>query len=158
MVFVALFISRLIGNLLILQKSVALTSGNVSGQNPKPGALSLAHNGLIFFDEMPEFNRDVLEALREPLETKQVHIARVKQHITFPCDTLFIGAFNPSPSGFFADDPRCKDCKLQNYSIITSLNDNLQNYLIILKNILAFQKVIKFFSFYSQHYKRRLYG
>lgn len=79
------------------------------GQNPKPGALSLAHNGLIFFDEMPEFNRDVLEALREPLETKQVHIARVKQHITFPCDTLFIGAFNPSPSGFFADDPRCKD-------------------------------------------------
>lgn len=79
------------------------------GQNPKPGALSLAHFGLIFFDEMPEFNRDVLEALREPLETKQVHIARVKQHITFPCDTLFVGAFNPSPSGFFADDPRCKD-------------------------------------------------
>lgn len=79
------------------------------GQNPKPGALSLAHHGLIFFDEMPEFNRDVLEALREPLESKQVNIARVKQHITYPCDALFIGAFNPSPSGFFADDPRCTD-------------------------------------------------
>lgn len=79
------------------------------GQNPRPGALSLAHHGLIFFDEMPEFNRDVLEALREPLETKQVHIARVKQHISYPCDVLFVGAFNPSPSGFFADDPRCKD-------------------------------------------------
>lgn len=79
------------------------------GQNPRPGALSLAHHGLIFFDEMPEFNRGVLEALREPLETKQVHIARVKQHISYPCDVLFVGAFNPSPSGFFADDPRCKD-------------------------------------------------
>lgn len=102
------------------------------GQNPRPGAMSLAHHGLIFFDEMPEFNRDVLEALREPLETKQVHIARVKQHISYPCDVLFVGAFNPSPSGFFADDPRCKDCKLQNYLIITTLNYNLQNCLIIL--------------------------
>jgi len=79
------------------------------GQNPKPGALSLSHHGLIFFDEMPEFKRDVIEALREPLETKQVHIARVKQFVTYPCASLFVGAFNPSPSGFFADDPRCTD-------------------------------------------------
>ena len=79
------------------------------GQIPKPGALSLSHHGLIFFDEMPEFKRDVIEALREPLETKQVHIARVKQFVSYPCNSLFVGAFNPSPSGFFADDPRCTD-------------------------------------------------
>ena len=79
------------------------------GQNPRPGALSLAHHGVIFFDEMPEFKRDVLEALREPLETKQVNIARVKQQVSYPCNSLFVGALNPSPSGFFADDPRCKE-------------------------------------------------
>jgi magnesium chelatase family protein len=79
------------------------------GQNPKPGALSLAHEQILFLDELPEFNRDVLEALREPLETKQVHISRVKQHISYPCNSLLVTAMNPSPSGYFADDPRCKD-------------------------------------------------
>lgn len=79
------------------------------GQTPRPGALSLAHHGVIFFDEMPEFKRDVLEALREPLETKQVNIARVKQQVSYPCNSLLIGALNPSPSGYFADDPRCKE-------------------------------------------------
>ncbi|WP_239232378.1 ATP-binding protein [Thiomicrospira aerophila] len=92
-----------------LTESVALTSVNVSGQTPRPGALSLAHHGVIFFDEMPEFKRDVLEALREPLETKQVNIARVKQQVSYPCNSLLIGALNPSPSGYFADDPRCKE-------------------------------------------------
>lgn len=79
------------------------------GQIPKPGALSLAHNSVLFFDEVPEFSRDVLEALREPLETKQVNISRVKQHLTYPCDILFVAAANPSPSGYFSDDPRCVD-------------------------------------------------
>lgn len=79
------------------------------GPSPRPGALSLAHHGVIFFDEMPEFKRDVLEALREPLETKQVNIARVKHQVSYPCNALFVGALNPSPSGFFADDPRCKE-------------------------------------------------
>lgn len=79
------------------------------GQNPKPGALSLAHENILFLDELPEFNRDVLEALREPLETKQVHISRVKQHITYPCNNLLVTAMNPSRSGYFPDDPRCKD-------------------------------------------------
>ena len=81
------------------------------GSNPKPGALSLAHNGVLFLDELPEFNRSVLEALREPLETKSVQISRVNQHVSFPADSLLITAMNPSPSGFFPDDPkgRCKD-------------------------------------------------
>lgn len=81
------------------------------GTNPKPGALSLAHNGVLFLDELPEFNRNVLEALREPLETKQVNISRVNQHVTYPANNLLVTAMNPSPSGYFADDPhgRCKD-------------------------------------------------
>ncbi|WFE69311.1 YifB family Mg chelatase-like AAA ATPase [Thiomicrospira sp. R3] len=79
------------------------------GQNPKPGALTLAHRNVLFMDELPEFKRDVLEALREPLESKKVNIARVKQQVVYPCDALFVAAFNPTPSGFFADDPRCTD-------------------------------------------------
>lgn len=81
------------------------------GTVPKPGALSLAHSGVLFLDELPEFNRAVLEALREPLETKKVNIARVNQHVSYPADSLLITAMNPSPSGFFADDylGRCKD-------------------------------------------------
>lgn len=79
------------------------------GQHPKPGALTLAHKNVLFMDELPEFKRDVLEALREPLESKKVNISRVKQQVTYPCDALFVAAFNPSPSGYFADDPRCTD-------------------------------------------------
>ncbi len=81
------------------------------GTNPKPGALSLAHRGVLFLDELPEFNRAVLEALREPLETKQVNISRVNKHVTFPADLLLVAAMNPSPSGYFPDDSlgRCKD-------------------------------------------------
>jgi len=81
------------------------------GTNPKPGALSLSHKGVLFLDELPEFNRNVLEALREPLETRQVNISRVNQHIQFPADSLLIAAMNPSPSGYFPDDEkgRCKD-------------------------------------------------
>ncbi|GAB6071335.1 YifB family Mg chelatase-like AAA ATPase [Thiomicrorhabdus hydrogeniphila] len=81
------------------------------GSSPKPGALSLAHNGVLFLDELPEFNRAVLEALREPLETKSVNISRVNQHVTYPANSLLIAAMNPSPSGYFADDVlgRCTD-------------------------------------------------
>ncbi len=81
------------------------------GTNPKPGALSLAHRGVLFLDELPEFNRAVLEALREPLETKQVNISRVNQHVSYPANHLLVAAMNPSPSGYFPDDPmgRCRD-------------------------------------------------
>lgn len=88
--------------------SAAMVGG---GTTPKPGALSLAHHGILFLDELPEFNRAVLEALREPLETKSVNISRVNQHVSYPANSLLITAMNPSPSGYFPDDVmgRCKD-------------------------------------------------
>ncbi len=91
--------------------TTAAMVGGGSGNQIKPGAISLAHKSVLFLDELPEFNRQVLEALREPLETKLVEIARVNQKTSFPADTQLICAMNPSPSGFFPDDPqnRCQD-------------------------------------------------
>ncbi|MBN2647868.1 MAG: YifB family Mg chelatase-like AAA ATPase [Thiotrichales bacterium] len=85
------------------------------GKIPKPGALSLANHGVLFLDELPEFNRDVLESLREPLESGRVEIARVQQQVSYPAQVQLIAACNPSPSGYFPDDPlgRCKDTPTQ---------------------------------------------
>ncbi|MBN2865962.1 MAG: YifB family Mg chelatase-like AAA ATPase [Thiotrichales bacterium] len=90
----------------------ASTASMVGGGSiPKPGAISLAHNGVLFLDELPEFTRPVLEALREPLETQQVEVTRVQQQVTFPAKFLLVAAMNPSPSGYFPDDlfGRCTD-------------------------------------------------
>jgi magnesium chelatase family protein len=69
-------------------------------RNPKPGEISLAHLGILFLDEMPEYPRTVLEALRQPLEDGEVTVARVEQTITFPAECILIGAMNPCPCGF----------------------------------------------------------
>jgi magnesium chelatase family protein len=70
------------------------------GKNPKPGEVSMAHNGVLFMDEMPEFERPVLEALRQPLEDGVITVARVSSTITFPAECILIGAMNPCPCGF----------------------------------------------------------
>jgi magnesium chelatase family protein len=70
------------------------------GKNPKPGEISMAHFGCLFLDEMPEFDRAVLEALRQPLEDGIVTVARVQNTITFPAECILIGAMNPCPCGF----------------------------------------------------------
>lgn len=70
------------------------------GKNPKPGEISSAHHGVLFMDEMPEFDRSVLEALRQPLEDGVVTVARVSSTVTFPAQTILIGAMNPCPCGF----------------------------------------------------------
>jgi magnesium chelatase family protein len=91
--------------------TAAAMIGGGSGSVIQPGAISLAHHSVLFLDELPEFQRPVLEALREPLETGRVQITRVNQKVSFPAQVQLICAANPSPSGFFADDPqgRCKD-------------------------------------------------
>ncbi len=83
------------------------------GSYPQPGEVSLAHNGILFLDELTEFKRQTLEALRQPLENKQVSIARVHQSITFPASALLVAALNPCPCGFFGDKKRACTCSQQ---------------------------------------------
>jgi magnesium chelatase family protein len=80
------------------------------GARPGPGEVSLAHKGALFLDELPEFRRDVLEAIRQPLEEKRVHLVRVGGAFTFPCDFLLVAAMNPCPCGFIGDLRRVCTC------------------------------------------------
>ena len=80
--------------------ALALTGG---GGNPLPGEVSLAHHGVLFLDELPEFGRKTLDVLREPLETGDVHIARAARGVTYPAKFQLVAAMNPSPTGDFLD-------------------------------------------------------
>lgn len=77
------------------------------GRIPKPGVLSLSHRGILFLDELPEFSRNTIEVLRQPLEEKRVHIARSMGNFTYPADIMLVGATNPCPCGYFPDHKRC---------------------------------------------------
>lgn len=80
--------------------SVALVGG---GSYPQPGEISLSHNGVLFLDELPEFERRVLEVMRQPMEDREVTIARAKFTITYPSSFMLVASMNPSPGGFFND-------------------------------------------------------
>ena len=83
--------------------AVALVGG---GSNPKPGEISLAHNGVLFLDELPEFQRAVLEVMREPLENGRIDIARANRQVSYPAAFQLIAAMNPCPCGHYPE-PRC---------------------------------------------------
>lgn len=95
---------------------VALVGG---GSTPKPGEISLAHNGILFLDELPEFDRRVLEVLREPLESGEITISRASHQAEFPARFQLVAAMNPCPCGYLGDDSRnrchCSAGQIQRY-------------------------------------------
>ena len=94
---------------------VALVGG---GSNPQPGEISLAHNGVLFCDELPEFNRSVLEVMRQPLEDRKITISRAKYTIEYPCSFMFVASMNPCPCGYYGDQTHtcvCSPGQIQRY-------------------------------------------
>lgn len=94
---------------------VALVGG---GHSPQPGEISLAHNGVLFCDELPEFNRTVLEVMRQPLEDRRITISRAKYTIEYPCSFMFVASMNPCPCGYYGDPTHrcvCSPGQIQRY-------------------------------------------
>ncbi len=77
------------------------------GQHPKPGEISLSHHGVLFLDELPEFDKRVIEALRQPLEDKEITVARVKDSVVFPAKFILIATANPCPCGYWGSQKEC---------------------------------------------------
>lgn len=94
---------------------VALVGG---GMNPQPGEISLAHNGVLFADELPEFNKSTLEMLGQPLEDRKITISRAKYTIEYPCSFMFVASMNPCPCGYYNDPTHhcvCTPGQIQRY-------------------------------------------
>ena len=94
---------------------VALVGG---GTSPQPGEISLAHNGVLFCDELPEFNKTTLEVLRQPLEDRHINISRAKYSTDYPCSFMFVASMNPCPCGYYGDPTHrcvCTPGQIQRY-------------------------------------------
>lgn len=88
--------------------AVALVGG---GSDPRPGEISLAHHGVLFLDELPEFDRRVLEVLREPMESRVIHISRAARQVSYPSHFQLVAAMNPCPDGYLGSNIAAKPCR-----------------------------------------------
>ena len=95
--------------------SASLAAVVGGGQSPRPGEISLAHRGVLFLDEIPEFHRDVLEALRQPMESGTIVVSRSKTTLSFPARFMLVASANPCPCGFFGDEE--KECRCSAHEI-----------------------------------------
>lgn len=100
--------------------TISATSIIGGGKIPKPGEISLAHNGVLFLDELPEFNRNTLELLRGPLEDRNVTISRLYSKVTYPSNFMLIASMNPCPCGYYGSIE--KECQCSKISIEKYLN------------------------------------
>lgn len=100
--------------------TISPTSMIGGGKRPKPGEISLAHNGVLFLDELPEFNRNTLEVLRGPLEDRNVIISRLYSKVLYPSNFMLIASMNPCPCGYYGSTE--KECKCSKFAIEKYLN------------------------------------
>lgn len=121
-------------NPLITQRPIRAPHHSISqagliggGSYPQPGEISLAHHGILFLDELMEFKREVIEALRQPLESRNVRVCRVQQSVTFPASFLLVAALNPCPCGFFPGTEKkpCSCSKQQIHKYLSKLSGPL---------------------------------
>ncbi|MDO4496720.1 MAG: YifB family Mg chelatase-like AAA ATPase [Bacteroidales bacterium] len=123
--------------------STALVGG---GTNPMPGEVSLAHNGVLYLDELPEFNRSVLEVLRQPLEDRQITIARAKNTVTYPSNLMLIASMNPCPCGYYSSPThQCTCTELQVKKYLGKISGPLLDRIDLQVNVqpLSFDEVSK---------------
>jgi len=93
--------------------TISATSLVGGGRIPKPGEISLSHYGVLFLDELPEFNQHTLEVLRGPLEDGIVTISRVNASFTYPCESMFVASMNPCPCGYYGSPDKECSCNSQ---------------------------------------------